>query len=600
MNPRHTWFWLFVAAGLFAFIFFYQRHARKPDTGPARVFADFNKEKVTVIQVLPGEGGEKIEIQAQRTNGAWQLTKPLVFPAQGASVERLLTLLEQLTAAMYLPDRELKNRFNADEEYGFATPQASIIIREGSHTMPTIRIGKKTAPGDQLFLQVIGRAGIYVVDAELLKWVPRKAQDWRDTTFVKLRALAFDRISVTNGAKTFELRRDATNQLWRMAAPTPARAYKGKIEESLQMLQAMQIRQFVSDDPKPDLEGLGLQPAQLEIVLSQGTNRIMLLQFGKSPTNDARQVYARRSGESAIFTVGNDALSPWRGQPNDFRDPFLLPTTNGVEVVEVRGEDSFSLRQETNGAWEVQQQNMPADAGLVTDLLSSLGRMQVVQFVKDVVTEPDLPGYGLAPALRQYILRSAGGSSNGVNVIANISFGTNQEDKVFARRADESFVYAVSRSDFERLPFASWQFRDRQISGHTEEDVTRATIEQGGQMRQVINEGKHNWSLAPGSQGSIEEFGVDQTVRGLCMLMVPAWLGCGEQQRAHFGLAQPEHKVGIELKDGGKLNFEFTKYEPNKPPYGAIVLDGKPWFFEVPYKLYRDILTYLSIPAKLP
>ena len=34
-------------------------------------------------------------------------------------------------------------------------------------------MGAKTAPGDQVFLQVVGVEGVYVVDADFLKYLPR-------------------------------------------------------------------------------------------------------------------------------------------------------------------------------------------------------------------------------------------------------------------------------------------------------------------------------------------------------------------------------------------------------------------------------------------
>ena len=233
-------------------------------------------------------------------------------------------------------------------------------------------MGAKTTPGDQVFLQVVGVEGVYVVDADFLKYLPRTADDWRDTTLINLNGLAFDRLAVTNGTKIFELRRDATNKPWRMVYPLQARANNAKTEESLQMLQSVRVRQFVSADPKADLEAFGLQPPELEVALGQGTNTVARLQFGKSPTNDTRLVYARRLGLNAIVAVPKDLLAPWYAQVNDFRDPFLVTWTGPVAVIDVRGQDSFSLQQQTNDTWRVLPQDFPADAGLVKDLLSAL------------------------------------------------------------------------------------------------------------------------------------------------------------------------------------------------------------------------------------
>src|SRR5262249_53775492 len=111
---------------------------------------------------------------------------------------------------------------------------------------------------------------------------------------------------------------------------------------------------------------------------------------------------------------------------------------------------------------------------------------------------------GLGTNSRQYILRSVATNNPAVtnltnSLIAQLNFGTNQQDKVFVRRADESSVYAVKLADFQRLPAASWELRDRQVWNLSENDVARVSIRQGGRTRQLIRTAQYKWSLAPGS-----------------------------------------------------------------------------------------------------
>ena len=242
MNSRNTWRWIFVAVALFAFILFQQRFLRKPGSGPDRILPKLKAAAATSVQVRPAA---QLEIRADRTNGTWQLTEPLVYPAQALSIEKLLAELERLTPASYIKARELQDRPQTDEEYGFAAPQASITIEQPGYTA-RLRVGAKTTPGDQVFLQVVGVEGVYVVNADFLNYLPRTADDWRDTTLINLSGLAFDRLAVTNGTKIFELRRDAANKPWRMVYPLQARANNAKTEESLQMLQSVRVRRFVS------------------------------------------------------------------------------------------------------------------------------------------------------------------------------------------------------------------------------------------------------------------------------------------------------------------------------------------------------------------
>jgi len=612
MSSRHTWFWLLLAAGLFGFIFFYQRHTHKGPTGPARILPGVKLSEVTSIQVRPAVAGQaQLEIRAERTNNMWQLTEPpstnlrtdtntwLPYPAQAASIENLIAALEQLTAAIYISESELKAHPKADEEFGFTSPQASIVILEGGYRVH-ILIGARTNPGDQVYLQVVGVEGAYVASADFLKYIPRSANDWRDTTVIKFANTPFDRIAVTNSSTALArlvLQRDLPNRLWRMVWPLQARADNLRIQDSLQKLQNLRVRQFVSDDPKAELEPLGLAPPELELAIGQGTNTLALLQFGRSPTNDPAQVYARRFGQYSIFTVDKEGLSSWRAAVNDFREAHLLDLPEAVDSVEVMGQDIFSLQHETNDTWRVLPDNLPADAGNVQDLFTVLTAAPIIGFVKDVVNPPDLVDFGLASPLRRFIL-SPKAINSSVVVSNEVCFGlsTNQPDKVFAKRTDESSVYAISTNDFARLPTVGWQMRERKLWHFSEDDIAQVTIRQNGKTRQLIRKERYKWSPAAGTQGVVDELPTEETVRGLVQAAAVIWVARGEQDGARFGFSEKGLQITLELKSGEKVTIEFGGEAPSTNAYAKVTFDGQIWILEFPWMLFRDVLSYLSIP----
>jgi hypothetical protein len=597
MSFKNTWRWLLVALALFGFIVFQQRFLRKSGSGAAVILPKLKAAAVISVQVRPAA---QVEIHADRTNGIWQLVEPMDYPAQGLSIEKFLAELEGLKPASYIRARELQDRPQTDEEYGFATPQAFISIEQPGYTA-RLRVGAKTTPGDQVFLQVVGVEGVYVVNADFLNYLPRTADDWRDTTLINLNGLAFDRLSVTNGTKILELRRDGANKPWRMVYPLQARANNNKVEESLQMLQSVRVRHFVAPDSKAEPEAFGLHPAELEVALSQGTNSVARLQFGKSPTNDVGQVYARRLGMDGIVAVPKDLLTPWYAQVNEFRDPFLFTWSGPVAAIDVRGLDNFSLQQQSNDTWRILPQNLPADAGLIKEFLTALSGLQIIDFHSDSAIVPELPKYGLASPAEQYTLKgpafnTAAGLTN--TIIAEVSFGTNQEDKVFARRADEGCIYAVRFVDFQRLPTASWELRERRIWNFSTNDVVGVSIRQLDRVRHVVRNGPNDWSLAPGSQGLIDVLAVEETVKGMCQLTAVAWMARGEDSRTRYGFTDKDQRVTLELKNGDKATVEFSALASPNSPYAAVTMDGQLWIFQFPSWLNDYVQRYLSVPLK--
>jgi hypothetical protein len=386
-----------------------------------------------------------------------------------------------------------------------------------------------------------------------------------------------------------------------MVYPLSARADNFKIGEALQRLESLRIQQFVPEDVKNDSDNFGLQPPELELAFGLGTNTPAVLQFGRSPTNDSRLVYARRLGQAAVVTVANDLLASWRDKVNDFRDPYVLVLKAPPALIEARGQDSFTLEQQTNGMWRLLPQGFTADAGLVKDFFSALNTLRIIEFI-DVVIEPDLPNYGLASPTLRYSLRTApadspGGRTNAL--IAEVSLGTNAAGKAFARRSDESFVYGITSNAFQRLPSAARQLRDRAIWDFSTNDIARVIIHQQGKERQIRRNGPYNWSLTtPGVLKN--DLAVEEVVRGLCQLTAVAWAAQGGHDRAAYGFTDKGFQITLELKSGDKKTVEFGGEAPSGCPYAMVTLDGSPWVFEFPLALARDVAGYLTIPADVP
>ena len=113
----------------------------------------------------------------------------------------------------------------------------------------------------------------------------------------------FDWIVVTNNVRgtVIELRCDPTNHLWHMIRPLQARADADHITEALQRLEAAAATRFVTDNSNADFTAFGLQPADLDLWFGRGANLTAAVHVGRSPTNDATQVYAQREGWNTVL-----------------------------------------------------------------------------------------------------------------------------------------------------------------------------------------------------------------------------------------------------------------------------------------------------------
>src|SRR5262245_41335533 len=131
MNSKTTWWLAGLAAALFAFIFFFERH-RQTDrqTKPATIFPGFTVANVTAVQV---RRGNQSAVRAERTNETWVLTAPLTYPAQGVALEGFLKHLERLESQAIISAEELSARKQTAADFGFAEPAAVVTIQQGDN-----------------------------------------------------------------------------------------------------------------------------------------------------------------------------------------------------------------------------------------------------------------------------------------------------------------------------------------------------------------------------------------------------------------------------------------------------------------------------------
>jgi hypothetical protein len=584
-----------MAAVLFAFIFVFERYFQHPEPGPKHLLPELDARAVSTLEIQPAN---QLGIRVEYTNGNWQLAEPIIYPAQGESVQKLLDALQKLLVVHDISGQELSKDRKADDDYGLEPPQISVVLR-GSATN-RIYFGRRTAPGDQVFVQVIGIEGIAVVDAEVLNLFPANAAAWRETALIDFARIPFDQITVTNASKNaaVQLQRDPSKRLWEMTAPMPARADNEKVKSALVALDNLQVRQFLSDDPKVDLDSFGLQNPALTVAFAKGTNTLLTVDFGKESTNNPGLIYARRGDQNTIVTVSTNALGPWRGSYELFRDRHLVRFPGPVAAIEVQARDNFSLQWQTNNSWKVVPKGVAgfaADTTLSVGLAQILADLQVADFEKDTVEKSQWPGYGLMPPARKYILTWER-SPDSTNSLVELDFGTNADGKIFAKRGEEEAVYGIATSDFEKLPDASWEMRERQIWNSDIDDIARITIRQNGQIREIIRNGTNGWSLAPGSQGIINDSAVEDTARELGNLTAFSWVGRGAENLAKFGISPDVYQLSIQLKNGETRVIQFGDLTRWPSPYASVKLNDEPWIFVFPPKLFSAVRYCLMIP----
>jgi hypothetical protein len=596
MKWRNTGLLAGLAVALFAFIFLYERHTastQAPSTAQPRLLPRLTAAGVTALQVRL----TNLVIKAERQGDAWKLTAPLAYPGAPVAVERLLTALEKTVATARMSPRDLNSRGQKSSDFGLDTPQTSIVLEQGSDRLE-LQFGTRTTAEDQVYVQVIGVPGVSIVGAALLDLLPRSLNDWRNLAVFEPGGAEWDQIEVVRPNGGMYLQKDSTNQVWQLSRPR-LRADQIKVDGLIEKLQQARLTHFVSDDPKADLESYGLQPPQLELAVGHGSNAVQRVQFGRSPPNDTTNVYARRLSQTNVVLVPKPLLVLLQTPATEYRDRRLLAFPPGsVTEIEVRSEEPFILRRQTNEAW-LAGETTAADVLFIRDWLQHLSQLQVAEFVKDVVT--DFSSYGLAPPARRYVLKTTVTNTTGPTnlILGELQFGSNTLEKIFVRRADEDSVYSVRYLDYYRMPASAWQLHDHRVWGFTTNQIARITLREAGRSRVLLRGAGGDWTVAPGFQGTVNPLAVEEMGFRLGELEAPMWVARGRENLARYGFAETNLQIAVEIKVGETnqtLTLDFGGPSPTRFPFAATLVNDQIWIFEFPWALFNDLVPAFGLP----
>jgi hypothetical protein len=607
MNPRtFRLLWLVVLA-LGAYIAFFEsgwKPFERPVPPPAVVFPELSAAQVASVDLVLQSNRV---IRVERTNGAWQLTLPIRYPAQAARIDRLVQDLARLRPQGTLTAREWMSQPRGRASFGLESPARRLVLSQGGRRFE-LQLGDRVFGSRQCYAQRVGSDSMLILDASLLEQLPSQADDWRSRDLVPEAVGTFTRLSLRSGALGYELERNPTNQQWQLVKPMPMRANHPRVENLVRLLQNAQVTAFVADPPVLDGEAYGLQPARAEVTLLAGTNVAASWRLGATPTNQPGSVYAQLWPFNNVVLIPKPAADILALPYKELLDPRLVTfQAAAVGRIEVQARETFSLTRQADGSWQVAPQGFAADTNAVADMLERLNRLEILEVEKDVVTELDFPKYGLAPPDRQYLLQSvaagpAGAASNAP--LAQIQFGTNQNGRLFVRRADETPVYVTRAQDALALPQTAFQLRDRHVWSFATNQVVGVTWTVKGQTTRLVRQPQGGWAAVSGPTQDVP-LALNEMLFRLGQLRAEVWVAQGAEPVARLGFADAAHQLTLDLLVDGRalsLSLELGRQSPLLTPYAAITLGAGGeraafafgfWFYEP----YREVLRDLNLPA---
>ncbi|MFI5336108.1 MAG: DUF4340 domain-containing protein [Opitutales bacterium] len=495
MRTKVTLVLVFLNLVLFYYIFYHELPAQ-----------DERKLLETRRRVLPAEvagldaftrtGRASPTVHVEKRGENWWLTQPYEWPVNSNAVSRIINELQFLEHETSFAVADLPKTGQTLADYGLADP-ALVFTFSSAGKNYTLKIGDDTRIGNRLYLLSPDGTRIHVVGRSLADTLNLPLDQLRSPSIFTVPVFEVRSLGLQTAAPGPEqnrgsagpkvrLRRDGPR--WVFETPIVARADKGKVDTTINALNALQVKRFLEGSAS-DLERTGLATPSLRITLEGNARRETLLlgtavaaPAASGPPAAAAEYYAKLEDKPAIFitTVPADILERLRSAQETLRDPHILdfdPGTVTALTVAAPGQPELNLQrvESAQGAasWQIvvrstagqAPQTLPAESAVVTGLLQKLQLLSAGKFLSDAPGASDLEGYGFNRPERELTLSlSTGGGPHGTDastLVLQIGVTPGQRGTAAARIANAPYLYQIDPEVLELTPVLPRHYRQR-------------------------------------------------------------------------------------------------------------------------------------------
>src|SRR6476659_6529608 len=553
MRFRTTLVLFALAAGIFAFIKFYE--SKRPNTEEANRRAqnviNFERDKIDGVVIQNGE--ERIELK--RADKKWRLESPVKDLADGSTVDSLLFDLEDWKKDATISGKEIEADKSRMAEYGVAKAKLRLKL-QGANAPPEILFGNNAALEGKTYVRLENSKDVFLAAQSIKNQISKKPEEFRDRKLTDIIATQVTRLSLKTAAGEMELQKQGDH--WQIVKPLRARADDQKVNDFIAQITTSRIAQFVADDAG-DLHPYGLtEPRGTVTIFTDNDKQGQMLQIGGVPEKEKDQVYVRFAPRKFVYTLPNKIESILSTKPNDLRDRHLVRfDQNQLDriTIDAPGKNKTVLARKDQNWTIVNRNNRAANAAEARRLINLLSGELVTSFVADVAS--DLPKYGLdkpqlTVTLSAFASENTAETTAGEHPLATIAFGKVDAESVFARVGEEPFVVAVRRSMLDNV-FAdplSWQ--DLTIFSLKPEQIHKLSL--ATDREQTLVRGTDNqWQWVTGS-GPINAVNVQSLVNTLASLHATQWMA--NAPTAAF--AKPQLVITFTTSQDDKAQHKLT------------------------------------------
>lgn len=263
-------------------------------------------DKITI------ENADKGEVVLEKKGDKWELTKPVVAPANQANVKQLIDNMKDLKAKEVIaaaPSEDQKKEFLFEKE-----KSVHVVAYKGAEKKLDASFGKSGARGQMAMVE--GKPGIYTVGGYSSYLYAREVKGWRDTEILKFDDANASQITITN--KNGELSFTKGDKWAGTFKGKPIANFdEEKVKDLARAFKSLNAEDF-GDGKAPADTGLDSPEATVTISLKDNAGKYVV-NVGKTSTGTSR--YAQKDGNDTVYVIPQYTADWALAEPSKFAKP---------------------------------------------------------------------------------------------------------------------------------------------------------------------------------------------------------------------------------------------------------------------------------------
>lgn len=379
------------------------------------------------------------EIALTKTDGAWNLTRPVQSKADETAAKNLARAIAECEFKKTLDDA------GADlATYGLQSPTVTVKVVAKGKELPQVKVGKNTPIGYNTYVQLSDSPKILLAAAAFEAGMKKEVNDLRDKQIVEFSDDAVTRITVKSEAPEVQLAK--VGGVWKIEQPAAMDADETIVRSFLSTLRTMRATNFADDTV--ELQNYGLDIPHVRVTLTTGSdNKPIEVWIGSGTDN--KENYVKTADRATIFLVSDWVARDLAKSANDFRDKTPLSfDKDAVNQITINRTDheAFTLTRSDAKVWSLSAGDVTVEAGKVDLFLSDLHDLKGYEIVGDSIE--DLARYGLAEPALSIKLENAKGE---LGTIHFGSYAANEKTEYVVMADGSKTVMRVREFNFNRI-----------------------------------------------------------------------------------------------------------------------------------------------------